>query len=500
MEKRRFAFLGMILISCNYLSAQTQGFILITSEPSGASVIINGQSTEETTPFQTLKPAGEYTFRLELKDYHVNEGIFTIKADQTTKKEITLVPSFGSLHIETNPPGASIKIDDTETKQITPASLQKIPSGIHFVTLSKENYGSQIRSVTISDGEQTNILLDLESEFGTIGVVTLPEAKIYIDNEPVGERQYSGSLSPGIHIIEVHKENYHSQRKEIEITAGSENRLLLELEPKIGKLAIMTEPPELQVSIDGEEKGKSPVIINSIITGNHLVEVRTVSNDIFLTEVIVEEGKMNTKSININDIPRLGLDFEIKQAGYNSVFFEADIRGINNLQISESGICYNTTSEPTIKDQKFMLRGSIINGTLFGLTPGNRYFARLYVITQSGDVLYGVERDFIIEEEEIFMIVEDMPKFNGGDVNKFKEWVQQNVKYPKSAGLIHGKVFVNFVVESDGSVSNVDILVGINPEVDGELKRVVESSPIWTAGRQRGAPVRVRYSFVINFP
>ena len=105
------------------------------------------------------------------------------------------------------------------------------------------------------------------------------------------------------------------------------------------------------------------------------------------------------------------------------------------------------------------------------------------------------------EEEEIFVVVEDMPTFRGGDVNKFREWVQQRIKYPQIAAEngIQGKVFIMFVVEPDGSVSNVTIMRGVDPALDQEAERVVESSPKWAPGKQRGAPVRVRFSITVNF-
>jgi protein TonB len=105
------------------------------------------------------------------------------------------------------------------------------------------------------------------------------------------------------------------------------------------------------------------------------------------------------------------------------------------------------------------------------------------------------------EEEEIFVVVEDMPTFRGGDVNKFREWVQKRVKYPQIAAEngIQGKVFIMFVIEPDGAVSKVSIMRGVDPALDNEAIRVVSSSPKWVAGKQRGAPVRVRFSITVNF-
>jgi len=103
--------------------------------------------------------------------------------------------------------------------------------------------------------------------------------------------------------------------------------------------------------------------------------------------------------------------------------------------------------------------------------------------------------------EYVFIVVEKMPKFMGGDVNDFRNWVQNNVIYPEIAveNGIQGKVFVNFIVEPDGSVSNTSIMRGVDPSLDNEVVRAVESSPLWTPGKQRDETVRVRFSITVNF-
>lgn len=104
-------------------------------------------------------------------------------------------------------------------------------------------------------------------------------------------------------------------------------------------------------------------------------------------------------------------------------------------------------------------------------------------------------------EEQIFVVVEDMPTFRGGDVNFFREWVQRNVNYPDIAveNGIQGKVFVSFVVDKEGNVSEVDILRGVDACLDDEVIRVVHSSPMWLPGKQRDVPVNVRFSITVNF-
>lgn len=105
-----------------------------------------------------------------------------------------------------------------------------------------------------------------------------------------------------------------------------------------------------------------------------------------------------------------------------------------------------------------------------------------------------------VEEEEIFTIVEQMPEFPGGIEALFK-YLADNLKYPAMArdAKIQGKVYVTFVVDKDGSISDVKVLRGIGGGCDEEAVRVIKNMPKWKPGRQRDIPVRVQYNLPINF-
>ena len=105
-----------------------------------------------------------------------------------------------------------------------------------------------------------------------------------------------------------------------------------------------------------------------------------------------------------------------------------------------------------------------------------------------------------VVEQEIFQIVEEMPAFPGGEA-KLMEYVAKNIKYPQIAREtgIQGRVFVGFVVEPDGSISNVKLLRGIGGGCDEEAMRVIKSLPKWKPGKQRGKAVRVSYQIPVFF-
>jgi protein TonB len=94
-----------------------------------------------------------------------------------------------------------------------------------------------------------------------------------------------------------------------------------------------------------------------------------------------------------------------------------------------------------------------------------------------------------------------MPRFQGGDINKFLEYISKNLQYPEVAADngIQGRVIMSFIIEPDGRLTNAKILRGADPSLDKEALRVVESSPVWTPGTQRDEPVRVSFNIPILF-
>jgi protein TonB len=103
--------------------------------------------------------------------------------------------------------------------------------------------------------------------------------------------------------------------------------------------------------------------------------------------------------------------------------------------------------------------------------------------------------------EEPLFLVEVMPTFKGGDLTKFREWVEKRTNYPAAAleNKIRGTVFLTFIVEKDGSVSNVTVLKGVHPLLDEEAVKAISDSPKWSPGLQRGQPVRVRFQIPLTF-
>lgn len=119
-----------------------------------------------------------------------------------------------------------------------------------------------------------------------------------------------------------------------------------------------------------------------------------------------------------------------------------------------------------------------------------------------GIVVEEVKEQVIQQEapKEIFTVVEEQPGYPGGDEARIK-YLQDNIRYPDEAKElgVQGKVFVTFVVEVDGSITDVRVLRGIGAGCDEEAIRVVKAMPKWIPGKQRGVPVRVQFNLPIKF-
>jgi len=113
------------------------------------------------------------------------------------------------------------------------------------------------------------------------------------------------------------------------------------------------------------------------------------------------------------------------------------------------------------------------------------------------DEVIDIEED---DDEEFFMVVENMPQFPGGDLGLMK-YIQKHVKYPAIAKEynITGKVYVSFIVDKQGKVTNVKIVRGVDKNLDAEAVRVIKSLPKYKPGKQRGKAVRVMFTVPINF-
>ena len=106
-----------------------------------------------------------------------------------------------------------------------------------------------------------------------------------------------------------------------------------------------------------------------------------------------------------------------------------------------------------------------------------------------------------IEDDQPFVKVESMPTFQGGDLLKFRAWVQGRLRYPQIAqeNGITGRVLLQFVIERDGTLTNIEVLQTPDRSLSDEAARVLKMSPKWKPGKQRNQAVRVKFTLPVDF-
>jgi TonB family protein len=227
--------------------------------------------------------------------------------------------------------------------------------------------------------------------------------------------------------------------------------------------------PELVVSFVGYET----LIVKASDAGKKPLELEVKTYDLDLESVPLEMKQEVTGSISIK------LD---KDAEAQPVFIldgEKVTDGIDDLdpgQIASVEVLKDP-DDPLVK--KYKAKDGVI-----------------VITTKAGNL----PQENLSREE--FYVVEEMPTFNGGNAgDEFRKYIAQNLRYPKSAADkgIQGKVIVQFAVNKNGQVVDPKVVRGVDPDLDKEALRVVNSSPRWTPGKHEGKPVVVLFIFPFNF-
>ncbi len=106
----------------------------------------------------------------------------------------------------------------------------------------------------------------------------------------------------------------------------------------------------------------------------------------------------------------------------------------------------------------------------------------------------------VVEDTKVFEVVEQMPQFPGGDA-ALMQFLSSNIRYPAVAeeNGIQGRVVCTFVVEKNGSITDVRVVRSVDPSLDKEAQRVIKAMPNWIPGKQNGSPVRVKYTVPVTF-
>lgn len=283
------------------------GWIILNSDPSGASVYINDEFIGNTPITNYKQTYGIYNYRIEHPNYHPETGTIELNSGKT-EKSLSLKPAFGAIAITSSVTGAKVLLDGKATNKVTPCTLEEVPSGQHTIIVQKDKYSPRQQNVTVEDGQTAKISITLDARFAQVSITSLDGAQIYCNRELKGTTKYLGDLMEGYYDIEARLAHHKTVTKQIQVVAGQSQEFSLNPTPIYGSLDVTSTPHDADVTIDGKSYGKTPLTIEQLLEGQHQVvislkdyknESRTVQ--IFENESAQIDAILNKKVVDIKN-------------------------------------------------------------------------------------------------------------------------------------------------------------------------------------------------------
>lgn len=207
-----------------------------------------------------------------------------------------------------------------------------------------------------------------------------------------------------------------------------------------------------------------------------------------LSKVLVNEPQEKMEVVNLSQI-KLEMD---------------DISDMPNEPIRAEDIPHSGEKEVTVAAPSQTMGGLVVapDGDKADIGTESKEVSGEPSSWESNPKSFSEKKEEQANEDAILTAPDEMPKFDGRDaIEAFRQYVIKQLRYPENLENQHveGTVYVQFVVERSGSLSNIKVLRGVHQDIDNEVVRVIQGSPAWTPGKQRGKLVRVAYTFPIVF-
>ena len=277
---------------------QRSGFLIINSEPQGAEVWLNNESTGEVTPFRRKLAIGdEMPYRLSLPLYHDEAGMVTV--DQPRKElQFALRPAFGSVTVTSTPSGALVFLDEKQVGQ-TPLTLDRIASGSHSLRLQAPQYAVERRNVSVADGQAANVAMTLAARFAEITVQAPQGAVVTVDGDRKGSGTLSWRQSEGLCDIVVSMAGHRDARRQLEVVAGRAQTVQLTPQPIYGSASVDSDLMDAEIWIDGKQYGVTPNVVERLLVGSHTLVLKKSGYADLQQQFSVEEGKEASLSVKL---------------------------------------------------------------------------------------------------------------------------------------------------------------------------------------------------------
>ena len=281
-------------------------YLIVKSDQTDARIYIDDELVNTHEASKAVDVGSTHTYKIECNLYHTESGSVTVNDRTEINKKLR--PAFGYINISTSPEQGAKAFVDGDYVGLTPIKTDKIKSGSHTVMVMKDMYKMKEQSYNVTDGQTTNVTLNIDANFVTITLTVDSGADIYVDEEFKGKGKWSGRLSDGAHIFEARKENHKTSVKAVNLVLGKNESIVLDAPMPInGDIDINSTPMGATIYIDGKNYGETPNYISDILIGKHELKLTKQGCAELKKTIVVEEGE----SLMINETLQAGKEITI---------------------------------------------------------------------------------------------------------------------------------------------------------------------------------------------
>ncbi|MDD2709827.1 MAG: PEGA domain-containing protein [Verrucomicrobiae bacterium] len=317
--------MGMFALA-GCLKEQPPREIRLDSDPSGATLALNGKETGRT-PFTLKDPNhGRYLLHLEKEGFEPLDRIVEIKSDSPSEWVLKMSKLTGLLLIESSPTGAEVTINGAYRGK-TPIFCTNLPAGKHKVSFSLAGYDSREVEVAIHDRTPQLCQMNMKSNMATLKVEsTPPGALVIVDGIQRGKTPCSvEDMTIGNHAIRLLKEGLKEYQSQIHVPQAGIIPVNIQLDEKTAFIDVNTTPSDAKVSLGGVFKGRSPIQLAGLKDGVHAVTIEKAGY--LTTNATVEISKTQDAKLDITLEKSTGtLLLTIAPAGA-SIIIESELKG-----------------------------------------------------------------------------------------------------------------------------------------------------------------------------
>ncbi|WP_319377837.1 PEGA domain-containing protein [uncultured Methanocorpusculum sp.] len=303
-----------VTVNAILIPIPTNGYLYISSNPSGAIVYVDGVYKGVSPTTVTLSP-GSHSVQMSMSGYNTWSGSTTVNAGQTTQVSATLDPSvtYGYLSVSSSPSNADVYINGVY-KGDTSFTIGLNP-GTYQVTVKKSGYTSYTTTATVNTGMTTSVSASLQPNANAyVQIASYPSgAAVYIDGSYVGNTQYStvsnpnylnaGPFTPGTsHTLLFTLDNYNPYSTSFILSSGETRTISATLVPvtpviTTATLQISSDPSGAEVYVDNAFRGYTPLNLNDITAGTHTIFLQNTGYDDWSQSISFTAGQTVERTV-----------------------------------------------------------------------------------------------------------------------------------------------------------------------------------------------------------